>query len=126
VFSRAREIQRSRTLLEQVHNELQGSGSENIDQLFNLWAGAELKVAEEDWNEARLMFEQLIKFATEHSLLWHTNRMRVNWATALLARGEPNDIEEARQLLEFAIEEDQKMGADGFVQMVAEQLAALE
>ena len=126
VFSRAREIQRSRTLLEQVHNELQGSGSENIDQLFNLWAGAELKVAEEDWNEARLMFEQLIKFATEHSLLWHTNRMRVNWATALLARGEPNDIEEARQLLEFAIEEDQKMGADGFAQMVADQLAALE
>jgi hypothetical protein len=52
--------------------------------------------------------------------------VRVDWATALLASGEPGDIEKAHQLLETAIEQDQKMGADGFAQMVAEKLADLE
>jgi tetratricopeptide (TPR) repeat protein len=126
VYSRKEEIKNAQSLLEQAIDESQNSGQSDFDQLFILWAQAELKVAEKNWDDAWMTYERLIDLGTKYGFLWHSNRVRVDWATALLARGEPNDKEKARQLLETAISEDRKMGADGFVQMAAEQLANIK
>ncbi len=122
VYSRKGEIKNAQSLLEQAIDESQNFGQSDFDQLFILWAQAELKVAEKNWDDAWMTYERLIDLGTKYGFLWHSNRVRVDWATALMARGEPNDKEKARQLLETAISEDRKMGADGFVQRVAEQL----
>jgi hypothetical protein len=73
-----------------------------------------------------MTYQRLIDFGTKCGFLWHANRARVDWAIAILARGETKDIEKSRELLEKALTEDRKMGVDGFVQIVADQLAALE
>ena len=126
VYSRTGEITEARTLLKQAIDVSQDPGQLDFDQLSILWAQADLYVAVKDWNDALITYKRLVDLYTKYGFLWHSNRVRVDWATALLARGEPNDIEKARQLLETAIEEDQKMGADGFAQMIAEKLADLE
>jgi tetratricopeptide (TPR) repeat protein len=126
VYSRTGEITKARNLLKLAIDALQDPDQLDFDQLSILWAQADLKVAVKDWKDAWITYERLIDLDTKYGFLWHSNRVRVDWATALLARGEPDDIEKARQLLEMAIAEDQKMGADGFVKMVADQLADLE
>jgi tetratricopeptide (TPR) repeat protein len=126
VYSRTGEITKARNLLKLAIDALQDPDQLDFDQLSILWAQADLNVAVKDWNDALITYKRLVDLYAKYGFLWHANRVRVDWATALLASGEPGDIEKAHQLLETAIEQDQKMGADGFTQMVAEKLADLE
>jgi hypothetical protein len=99
--------------------------SEYWDQLWLLWAQADLLVAQKNWEEALQTFPDIIELTTEKGLRWHRSQTLVVWADAYLTRNQPGDVGKAREILEEAQSEFQDMGADGFVQMVEELLANL-
>jgi hypothetical protein len=83
-------------------------------------------VAEKNWAEAWLTYDELMILTAEKGLRWYTNRILVEQAEAFLARNEPGDIENAIDMLGVALKEFEDMGADGFVKIVEERLKALE
>jgi tetratricopeptide (TPR) repeat protein/predicted Ser/Thr protein kinase len=116
------EIQKAWKQLEEAHRVVKNIWYEFLDPMYLLWAQADLLAAEKKWDEAWLTYDELMKWTTEKGLRWHTNRILFEKAEAFLARNDPGDMEKARQMLEKALSEFEVMGADGFAQMVAEQL----
>jgi tetratricopeptide (TPR) repeat protein/predicted Ser/Thr protein kinase len=120
------EIQRARKQLHEARKADKHKWYEYLDLLFLLWAQADLLVAEKNWDEAWLTYDELIGFTAEKGLRWYTNRILVEQAEAYLVRSEPGDMEKAKQMMEKAQKEFEDMGADRFAQMVQERLASLE
>jgi tetratricopeptide (TPR) repeat protein len=126
VYSRRGEIQKAILLLEDAHREAEVTQTEYWDHLELLWAQADLYVAQKNWEEALKTFPDLIELITGKGLRWHRSQALVDWAEAHLARAEPEDKDRARKILREAQSEFQDMGADRFVQRVAEQLANIK
>jgi tetratricopeptide (TPR) repeat protein len=122
IYSRNGEINKAAQPLEEAYREAEVSQTEYLDHLYLLWAQADLYVAQKNWEEALKTFPDLIELITGKGLRWHRSQALVDWAEAHLARAEPEDKDKAINILREAHSEFQDMGADGFVQRVAEQL----
>jgi serine/threonine protein kinase/tetratricopeptide (TPR) repeat protein len=126
IYSRMGEVQSAQELLDQARRKGEITQTHYYDQVFILWAQADLNLAEKKWLAAWQAYEELVNLTGERNFRWFSRRASVDWAEALLKRGEPKDANKARQILQESLMDYQDMGADGFVKMVADQLAALE
>jgi predicted ATPase len=125
-YSQGGETRKASEILEQARKETENSKYEFLDRWFCLWAQAYLNTAEENWESAFSSYGDLIDLLNSKNFRWHKTRALVEWAQAHLHRGQPGDRENAHQILGEAMDEFEDMGADGFVKMVADQLAELE
>jgi tetratricopeptide (TPR) repeat protein len=86
---------------------------------------AHLQQAEANWNETWAAFERCA--SQWESMGMRPDRCRAlrDWAKAHLSRGEPEDLDRARQLLQEALSQFEAMGSPGYVKSIQAQLASL-
>jgi tetratricopeptide (TPR) repeat protein len=125
ILSRKGEIQSSREMIAEARSKGVVTQTHYYDQVFLAWAQADLYVAEKNWDEAWLAFEKLVNLTGERNFYWFSRQAYVDWAEALIARGEPDDTNQARQMLQESLEDFKDMGANGFVRMIEDRLSAL-
>jgi tetratricopeptide (TPR) repeat protein len=126
LYSREGEISQARTQNELAAAEMERTKLTFFDRIWIQLAQAELYVAEQNWDEAWLSFEELFKFASEYNFIWQSNQIRLYWISAYLKRGTSTDRLKAKELLVEALSDYQDMGADGFVEIITSKLAELE
>ena len=90
-----------------------------------LVAEAHLAIAEAQWSDAWTAFEEVnSRFDRMGMRLEHARTLR-DWAAGHVARGEPEDVERARELLEQARREFEGMGSTVYVERIDVQLKEL-
>jgi tetratricopeptide (TPR) repeat protein len=126
IISRMGEILSAQELLDQAQQKGEITQTHYYDQIFMHWAQADLYVAEEKWDEALGIYEELINLTGEKKFHWFSRRASVDWAEALIKRGEPDDVQRAKEMLQESLQDYQKMGAEGFVARIESRLSDLE
>jgi len=126
VYSRMGVLQDAKEQLELAHTNGQKTQSHYYDQVFRLWAQADLYVAEEKWEEAWQTYEKLVNLTGEKDFRWFSRQAGVDWSQALLKRREPNDIQQAKDILQESLLDYQEMGAGGFVKFIEDKLAQMK
>jgi hypothetical protein len=96
------------------------------DQIILVWAQAEVYVAEEKRKEAWGTYEELVNQAGEKKFRWFSRRASLAWAEALIKRGEPGDVQRAKEMLQESLQDYLQMGAEGFVARIESRLSDLE
>jgi predicted ATPase len=89
-------------------------------------AGAALAAAEQHWDDAFRAFEQVVADLEGAGIRPYQALALRRWADAHLSRGEPGDVDRARELLEQALAIYQDMGAEGWVERVEARLGELK
>jgi len=126
IYSRMGEIQSAQESLDQAHLKGEITQSHFYDQVFTLWAQADLYVAEEKWKEAWGTYEQLVNLTGGKKFHWHSRQASIDWAEALLKRGETKDVNMGRQMLQESLQDFQNMGAAGFVERIESRINQLD
>lgn len=125
ILSRKGEVAQSSEMIAEARRAGVLSHSHYYDQVFLTWAEADLFVAEEKWESAWKTYEKLKKMTEEKEFYWFAAQAYLDWVEAHIKRGEPEDIIEARHMLQKSLEDFTRMGADGFVSRVEDQISAL-
>jgi tetratricopeptide (TPR) repeat protein/predicted Ser/Thr protein kinase len=125
IYTQKGELQKAWKQLDEAKKTVKNRWFEFIDPMFLLWAQADLLVAEKNWDEAWLTYDELLKWTAEKSLRWHTTRILFEWAEAHINRNAPGDVKKALEMLEKAMAEFDEMGADGFVKVTKDKLVDL-
>jgi tetratricopeptide (TPR) repeat protein len=86
---------------------------------------AHLQQAEANWNETWAAFERCASQWERMGMRPDRCRVLRDWAKAHLSRGEPEDLERARQLLQETLTEFEAMGSPGYVKSIQAELASL-
>jgi tetratricopeptide (TPR) repeat protein len=89
------------------------------------YAKAHLRQAEAKWDETWATFERCSSQWERMGMRPDRCRVLRDWAKAHLSRGEPEDVERARQLLQEALTEFEAMGSPGYVKSIQVELASL-
>jgi class 3 adenylate cyclase len=89
------------------------------------WALGRLATTLERYDEAEGHFVAATEINERLGMSLFLARARTGWAHALIARGRPEDLERAGQMLEQADDAATRLGAAGITRDVAEGLAAL-
>jgi tetratricopeptide (TPR) repeat protein len=126
IYSRMGEAQRAQQLLEQAQRKGEITQTHYYDQVFMHWAQADLFVAEEKWDEALGTYEELINLTGENNFRWFSRQASVDCAEVLLKRGEADDVQRAKEMLQESLQDYQQMGAEGFVARIESRLSDLE
>ena len=122
--ARQGEPEAARQLLTQARE--QGAEHDSImGESYLSWAEAHLAMAEGHWPEALAAFETAIDTLGRAKLRWYRARTLVDWAEALLARGESGDRESAQKLLSEAEAEFAVMGAPIYAEQIKGRLEKL-
>ena len=90
-----------------------------------LWAEATLAAAEARWLEALSAYEALSRSHERSGRRWEQARILIDWAAAQAARGDPGDVERARELLRESLAMFEEMGAPGYESAIRDRLRAL-
>jgi tetratricopeptide (TPR) repeat protein len=125
-YSQHGEIEDAIQNFEEAQRLAAGVRTRYLEQLNILWAQTDLFTAKQEWEQAWVAYTELIDLTTLKGFRWHRTMALTDWADALLTRGQSEDMEKARELLEEAQSEYQDMGADGFVELVSEKLSAIK
>ncbi len=124
IYIRKDELDKARELLDQV-----GIGFSGKQKLFYQsryrWAAAKLRAAEKKYSEALDIYREITKTAADFGLVWLRARLLIDWANVLLQRAGSDDLQEAREKLIESAQLFERMGADGYVQLVKDQLELL-
>ena len=103
------------------------------DQQLTFWrevailrAEAHLLAAEHDWDAAWKKFGENQAFHAKKKMRLNAMWYETEWADAHVRRGEPENIDRARELLGEAKSEATEMGATGWVELIDGKLAELE
>jgi hypothetical protein len=91
-----------------------------------LSAEAHLAAAEKNWSAAWSAFADAADGWARMGVRWYRARTLQEWAEAHVARGEPGDLERARELLREAQAAFEEMGSSGCVAAVQQRLDELE
>jgi tetratricopeptide (TPR) repeat protein len=126
IYSLFGELQEAIRNLDEAQKAIDTNKYRYFEEMNLLWAQTYLFVAQQKWEKAWQAYPELIELIALKGFRWHRALALTDWVDALLNRGEVEDMEKARELLEEAQSEYQDMGADGFVELVTEKLAAME
>jgi tetratricopeptide (TPR) repeat protein len=126
VYSRMGEVQSAQELLDQARHKGENSRTHYYDRVFILWAQADLHVAEKNWKAAWGAYEELVNLTGERDFRWFSRRASVDWAEALIKRGEPEDVIRAREIYQESLQDYQEMGAEGFVELIEDRLTHIK
>ena len=125
IYSLKGEVDQARTYYEIAANDLESPQVTIVGQFWVKCAQAELHIAEQDWREAWIAFEELYKFGIEKRILWHLSIVLQNWTHELLRHCDPEDLVKLKAMLSDTLEKFQDTEADGFVKVVSDQLAEI-
>ncbi|MBK5107128.1 MAG: protein kinase [Anaerolineales bacterium] len=126
IYSRTGNVDKGQELLDQAHRMGEITQTHFYDQVFMLWALAELYAAEEKWEAAWQTYEELVNLTGEKNFRWFSRQASVDWAQALRKRGEPEDVKRAREILQESLQDYQEMGAEGFVKFIEDKLSQMK
>jgi serine/threonine protein kinase/tetratricopeptide (TPR) repeat protein len=126
VYSKMGEIELAEEQLERALSPGENTQSDFYDQVFTLWAKADLSAAKKDWEAALRSYEQLISLTGDHDFHWLSRRASLDWAETLIMRAEPGDNNLAIQSLKDSLQDFQDMGADGFVPRIEARINEIE
>jgi serine phosphatase RsbU (regulator of sigma subunit)/class 3 adenylate cyclase len=113
---------------EEAHRLLEAAYQEKTDQspfwnFMNLSrAEGYLAAAEGRWEESLEAFEKITEKSSEKGHRWSNARHLCDWGDALVARGEPTDVESARQLYDQALAIYGDLGATWLAKQVEKRL----
>jgi hypothetical protein len=79
-------------------------------------------VAQGQWTKAWTAFEEAIEVVSSYKAHWYRAKWQLEWAEALLQRGQKDDKEKARELLQEARSQFETMGASAYVGQSTELL----
>jgi len=124
IFIRRDELPRARAELEKLAQNSAGIKRLSHHSRYR-WAVAKLLAAEKRYDEALEVYKGLDQVMLNFGLNWMRARLMMDAGNVLLQRGQSGDLQAARnQLAESAIIFE-RMGADGYVQQVQDQLGLL-
>lgn len=89
-------------------------------------AEVELAIAQRNWTKAMEGFANYVDLVKEAGQRWEIARAYLDWRDVCVARGEAGDLERAKELYHQSLEMFTQMGADGYVKVVHERIAALK
>jgi tetratricopeptide (TPR) repeat protein len=118
------EIELAREMLQQAR-ESSAIAVAALDAVGILRSEAHLAIAEARWSDAWGAFEAATSRLSEMGMRLFRARDLRAWAKGHISRGEPEDIERARELLGEARVEFEDMGSDGYVARIDAQLQEL-
>jgi len=94
-------------------------------QLNLLRAEAHLLAAREEWALVWSKFDELHTVMAEKEVLGLVHWFRTEWADSHVRRGEPEDIQRAKELFKQARSDSEAMGATGWVELIDGKIAKL-
>jgi tetratricopeptide (TPR) repeat protein/predicted Ser/Thr protein kinase len=97
-----------------------------FDVAWRLIAERRLAVAEREWLKAWKAFEEFMAMMEKSGMRWYRAQALREWAESHLARAEPGDEEQARELLLESQAEFEDMGAPIYAAQVREVLNSLD
>jgi predicted ATPase len=89
-------------------------------------ARAEVLASERKWEQSFVAFAEAMDLYAEAEARFPKAEVLLDWARAHLQRGQPEDQERARELMQEAISEFEQMGSPGYAQRVQTRLKNLE
>jgi hypothetical protein len=96
-----------------------------LDEAFLLLLTAQIAGAEGRWAEALAAYEAATAIHARYGARWYWVRWLLDWAEAHAARGEPGDLERARELLRDAQTAFQEMGIRRYAAVAQDRLETL-
>jgi len=126
VYAQRGELELARTLLSRAHEVAAAAGQiAPFDAASISYAEAHLAAAEGRWPEAHAAFEGAAAECRRLGMRWVTAVVLLEWAEALLARGEPGDREQVLSLLAQAAAEFDAIGAPYYAERANRRMADL-
>lgn len=124
IHLRKDELRKARKLLEQLSTGF--TGKERLSYISRYrWSLAKLLAAEKKYDEALEIYQDITKTAATYGLAWLRARLLMDWANVLMQRAGSDDLQAARDKLTEAENLFGQMGADGYVQLVRDQLGII-
>ena len=106
---------------------LQVAYAPNIDvgALLVKWSQGYIAQAEQRWDQAFNAFRAVITRTINSGRRWHQARATMDLASAYLARGEAEDVDQVCRLLQNSLTIFEEIKADGYVKIVQERLSKI-
>jgi tetratricopeptide (TPR) repeat protein len=89
------------------------------------WASAEVLAAEQNWDDSFVAFAEAVELYTNSEARFPSTEVLLSWAHAHLQRGESEDLDRVRELLQEAISEFEQMGSPGYAKRIQARLDEL-
>jgi sigma-B regulation protein RsbU (phosphoserine phosphatase) len=106
--------------------EPQGNTSRTWYEVAQAEAAGNIAVAEERWQDAASNFQRVVELSEQREQQWHQAHGLEEWASALIARGTPQDLQQAQRLLEQARTLFEQRDATYYVALVRRRLAQIQ
>ncbi|HWR65455.1 MAG TPA: protein kinase [Bellilinea sp.] len=124
IYIRKENVEAARKILDQVSRSLAVNGAVTHQTRYR-WALAKLMAAENKFDEALEIYQDITTQASDKGLAWVRARLEIDWANVLLQRAQPKDLADAQQKLSEAAAAFERMGARGYLDRVNVQLSLL-
>ena len=125
VSIREKDMTKAVELLTQIHGLLPSQPGK-VNELLIRQAEAEVADLEKKWDEADRNYQIAITLAQEMSMRWFQARVQIEWANSYLARGGPENIQNARRYYQEILSIFEALNAEGYVAMVQNVLSNLK
>ena len=89
-------------------------------------AHAHVLATEKRWNESFATFQEASNLLERSEARFDRSLFLQSWAQAHLERGQPEDLERARELYSEALSEFEAMGSPGYVKRIQARLDELD
>ncbi|MGD2205869.1 MAG: hypothetical protein PVH17_03725, partial [Anaerolineae bacterium] len=117
-------LEEAETLLASTLEKVSGSPT-TFDRVLLLWTQSMLNVVAQRWPEAVVAFEDAAGICASLGMRWWWARTLQAWAEALILRGEPAGLEQARALLREALVLFEQLGLPCYAGLVESRLEML-
>jgi tetratricopeptide (TPR) repeat protein len=101
---------------QEAERKNEANGYRFADRIWLPWTLAHLSVAQGQWTKAWTAFEEAVEVVTSYKAHWYRAKWQLEWAEALLQRGQKDDKERAMKLLQETQTAFEAMGAGAYVE----------
>jgi len=124
IYIRKNDLEAARKILDKTSQTLAVNGAVTHQTRYR-WALAKLLAAENKYDQALEIYQDITALASDKGLAWVRARLGIDWANVLLQRAQPKDLADARQKLSDSAAAFERMGAKGYLDRVNVQLSLL-
>jgi tetratricopeptide (TPR) repeat protein len=122
-YTRLGKIAAAKNLLPRLHAAY--APTIETGQMQLKWGQGHIALAEKRWDQAFNALRAVISGSVSSGRRWHQARASMDLANAYLERGEAEDLDQIRRLLQNALTIFEQIKAAGYVQMIQERLAQI-
>jgi tetratricopeptide (TPR) repeat protein len=109
-------IEIARAQFKEAEKKNQAEKFRFTDRIWIPWTMAHLSVAVRKWSDAWAAFEEAVEVVTTYKAHWYRAKWQLEWAEALLQRGQKDDKKRAMKLLQETQTAFEAMGAGAYVE----------